>query len=354
MEKIDWSNLDQSFPYVRAMSDCIQDTVHHAEGDVWTHTKLVLARVGNDDVMRLTALYHDVCKPETRTTYYNVLEGREQVSHPNHAFKGAMAAWHDLWLQGLDLPTRLHVYWLCCWHQRIFHLWEYSYQDMIKLAHQFACLASWDDLIDFARADNAGRICANPSVADDNLVLLREWLAEYDVTPDFFKTDHDRIFYFEKANRSPHYRAQEPTGSRVILLSGLPGVGKDHYARTTFPGLPVVSLDAIRAELGVAWTDNQGTVVQTAFERARIYLRQQAPFIWNATSLTYMARDKIISLCRAYDAHISIHAFDRSLPTILRQNRDRAHVVPEPVVMALARRWEPPSRLEAHQVHWIT
>jgi len=158
--------------------------------------------------------------------------------------------------------------------------------------------------------------------------------------------------FLEKPSRSPHYAAQQPQGSRVIVLSGLPGAGKDSYARARFPDLPVVSLDALRAALRIGPEDDQGTVIQAAFELAREHLRARRPFLWNATNVTRTTREKIIGLSRAYDAHVAIHVVEQPLKTNLRQNRNRQAAVPEAVIRNLAAKWEPPSVLEAHEVEW--
>jgi len=39
---LDWA-ADQ--PWARAMAECQQDAGRHAEGDVWTHTRMVLAEL---------------------------------------------------------------------------------------------------------------------------------------------------------------------------------------------------------------------------------------------------------------------------------------------------------------------
>jgi predicted kinase len=356
LEVYDWDRIERTFPYVPAMRTCIQDPIHHAEGDVWTHTRMVVEALSqfdgtHDRELRLTGLYHDIHKPKTRTVEHDPELGREVVRHPNHSRLGAMAAWHDLWMSGEELRTRLAVYWLCRWHQKVFHIWREP--DMIRAALSFAMVGSWEKLIQFARADNAGRICANPNEASDNLDLLEQWLSEHKIGPEFFATDHDRIFFFEKAGRSPYYAAQKPQGSRVVILSGLPGAGKDTYYNTTLHGLPMVSLDLIRDDLDIDPEDNQGRVIQAAFEQARVFLREKKPFVWNAQTVTRMARDKIIRLCRDYDAHVSIHALNRPYQTIVRGNRLRKHQVPQKAIDEAAVKWEPPSLLEAHQVLWV-
>lgn len=67
------------------------------------------------------------------------------------------------------------------------------------------------------------------------------------------------------------------------MMSGLPGAGKDHWIANNAPDWPVVSLDKIRQELRVKPEETQGVVVKRAKERARAYLRQSEPSVWNAT-----------------------------------------------------------------------
>lgn len=353
IEVHDWAQIERTFPYVDAMRNCIQDSVHHAEGDVWTHTRMVMDALAQpeDRILRLTTLYHDVHKPQTRVEEYDPEQSRVVVRHPHHARLGAATAWYDLWLAGEDTETRLAVYWLCMWHQKVFHMW--SYADMLRAALSFACVGSWAKLIDFALADNAGRHCANPQQAVDNLSLLSEWLHEHDIREGYWRHDWDRLFYFEKIGRTPLYPAQQPQGSRVVILCGLPGVGKDTHCNAALSELPIVSLDAIRGELQIDPADNQGRVIQAAFEQARVFLREKKSFVWNAQCINRLSRGKIIQLCRDYDAHVTIHAFDADIKTIIRQNNQRSRQVPLGVIMASARKWEPPSLLEAHQVEWV-
>ena len=58
---------------------------------------------------------------------------------------------------------------------------------------------------------------------------------------------------------------------------------KKHY-----PDWPVISLDKMRNERGISPTDKTGNgqVIQEAKEQARVYLRRQESFVWNATNTT--------------------------------------------------------------------
>ena len=139
----------------------------------------------------------------------------------------------------------------------------------------------------------------------------------------------------------------------MIVLSGLPGAGKDAYCRRAFPGLAQVSLDLWRERLGIAPNDSQGEVIQAAMEEARVHLRAARPFIWNATNVSRLNRDKAVGLCLDYDAYVEIHAFDPVPATLLAQNRNRDSAVPETVIQRLLMKWEPPSVLKAHRVVWV-
>ncbi len=138
------------------------------------------------------------------------------------------------------------------------------------------------------------------------------------------------------------------------VLCGLPGSGKDTWVRRHAGDRPVVSLDALRETLDVDPTDDQGAVVQRAKEEARAHLRASRPFVWNATNLSRMLRDGVVSLCVGYGARVRlVHVEAPSWSALLRRNRSRERPVPEPVLERLLERWEVPGPSEAHEVEWV-
>ena len=134
------------------------------------------------------------------------------------------------------------------------------------------------------------------------------------------------------------------------MMCALPGTGKDTWIRSNLPDVPMVSLDAIRAELGVSWEDGQGPVVARAFERAREHLRAHRSFVWNATCLTPDLRKRELQLFRDYGAYTEIVVLEVPWEEGLRRNRNRKAVVPEDVIDAMLGRFTPPSVREAHEV----
>ena len=149
---------------------------------------------------------------------------------------------------------------------------------------------------------------------------------------------------------SPWHVPPEPASSRVLILSGLPGAGKDSWLRKNRPDLPVVSLDMIREETGTAPTANQGAVLQEAFELARSHLREKRDFCWNATCLSGLTRRKIVGLCRSYDAQVTIASQDVPVRVAMGRNRGRISPVPDRALLRLAGRREPVSSEEAHHL----
>jgi predicted kinase len=159
--------------------------------------------------------------------------------------------------------------------------------------------------------------------------------------------------YFRKKDRDPDYLAFDDTNCEVIVMSGLPGAGKDHWITTNAPDWPVVSLDVIRREMKFATRENQGPVVARARESAREYLRRKQSFIWNATNISRQMREHCISLCAAYNARVRIVYVEAGAERLAEQNGAREFNVPPDVINRLLARWEPPDLTEAHQVELI-
>src|SRR5262249_674886 len=157
-----------------------------------------------------------------------------------------------------------------------------------------------------AEADARGRRCADKQRILDNLALFTDYCREEGCLdrPRAFASDHARFLYFQDERPHPDPPPHADSCSDVVFLSGLPGAGKDHWARTNLPDWPVVSLDAVRDELDVLPTDAQGAVLQRAREIARGHLREARPFVWNATNLSRQLRGECIRLFASYKARI--------------------------------------------------
>lgn len=342
-------------PWARAMADCPQEAAWHAEGDVWTHTKMVCGQLTQLDewstltdcertVLLFVALLHDSAKPLTTTT--DSESGR--ISSPKHAVRGEHLARGILRDLGCDLTTREEIARLVRYHGRPAFLLERS--DPSREVIRLSWLVSNRLLYLFALADTRGRDTDSMSRPEENLhfwKLVAEEAGCYEM-PFRFASDHARFIYFRSDDADLHYEPHENHRCVVTLLSGLPGSGKDTWLRKYHPDLPVVSLDDVRQSLDVTATENQGTVVQAAKELCRGYLRSGTSFAFNATNLVKETRSRWISLFADYNARINVVYVDPSLPQIFRQNQSRPDAVPEHVIRKLADKCDPPTWTECH------
>lgn len=359
----DWAAVEAGLPFAADMAACGQDPVFHAEGDAWTHTRMVVEALMADPAwaalpehrrvgLAWAALLHDVAKPRTRAKENDPALGRVRVTHRHHSSKGARMAWAYMWRLGLPRDVRRQAHALVLWHQRAFHVM--SRDDPRRELATFSAIGRWDDLVTLARADNAGRVAPDGKGTDDTLALTAMLAEEHGCLsgPWPFPSDQARVAYVRRGGTSPQYEPMPPRGSVVHVLSGLPGAGKDTHAARHLPGLRVVSLDAIRTRLRLA-PDESGVAVTAAYAEARECLRAREPFVWNATNVTRLQRDKIVDLCLDYDARVEIHAVERGERDTMSGNRDRKACVPEAAMTRMVEAWEPPTGAEAHALHIV-
>jgi predicted kinase len=172
--------------------------------------------------------------------------------------------------------------------------------------------------------------------------------------PRAFASDHSRFLYFRRPTRDPDYAAHDDTRGEMVLLSGLPGAGKDHVARERFGDLPQVSLDGLRVTLGIDPRDDQKAVVHAAQEAARALLRGGERFVVNGTNLSRDLRRQWLDLAVAYGARTQIVYVEVPRARLLTQNRERAAPVPMSALERMLDRWEVPDASEAHELHFLT
>jgi predicted kinase len=354
--RVAWEELDRRYPWVRALADCPQDPRHHAEGNVWIHTRMVCEALvalpawralpeEERAVVFAAALLHDVAKPERTRT-----ETDGAIRAPGHSRRGSVVARQILWRLAVPFDWREQVCALVRFHQVPYFLIDEA--DAQHRVCEISQSARCDLLALVAEADVRGRVCADQRRLLDNVALFVEYCREQGCLrqPRSFPSDHARFVYFHRPRRHPDAPVHDDCRTAVVLLSGLPGVGKDEHVRRHFAGWPTVSLDALRGALDVDPGDAQGEVIQAARARARELLREGRPFVWNATNLSRLVRRECIRLCASYGARIRIVYLEVPPDVLLEQNRRRPAAVPQAVIEQLLDRWEVPDLTEAHEV----
>lgn len=358
----EWSFLESQFDWVRDMASTPQDPYHHAEGNVAIHTQMVLAElIKNKDYQKLdpqsqeivwaAALMHDL---EKRST--TIIEAEGRITSRGHAKKGELSA--RLWLyQNTDVPfdIREQISKLVRYHG--LPLWFFEKENSQKAILQASLEVSMSQLGMIAEADSRGRICTDQAELLYHNGLFRTYCEELDCwnQPFQFSSSLGRFLYFRKEDQSPDYEPFDNTTCEVILLSGLPGSGKDTYIQKFLNGIAVVSLDDIRRRLNISPTDSKGNgrVIQEAKEEVKTYLRKKQPFVFNATNISRSIRELWIDLFVTYGAKTRIVYLEVPYRQWLSQNKNRTYPVPETVLFRLLNKWEVPAPWEAHTVDYI-
>src|SRR5262249_14569476 len=257
---VDWEALDHKYPWVHNLRGCPQDPVRHAEGDVWTHVRLVCEAMAAAPAWRdrpalerrrlfAAALLHDVAKPAcTRVEPDGRLRSR------GHSWRGAIMTRRILWRMGVPFAVRERTAALVRHH--LVPLYIQEREQPQRLAIEVSQTAVADDLSVLAECDSRGRVCPDPDRLLASVAFYRRACEENHCLygPYEFPTEHARFLYFRHPNRAPDEPAEIDYRCEVTLLAGLPGSGKDHWAKQHLGDQPMISIDAIRTELGVGPT----------------------------------------------------------------------------------------------------
>jgi predicted kinase len=134
---------------------------------------------------------------------------------------------------------------------------------------------------------------------------------------------------------------------RLIVLVGLPGSGKSHWA--SHQGPTVLSSDEIRRLLSD--DPNNQSINGSVFATLRYLLRRrlelQAPVTYiDATNLTPKERRPYIVTAQMYGGTAEAVYFDTPPEECKRRNRGRDRVVPDEVIDSMAARLRVPTQDE--------
>ncbi len=368
---INWEGLKQTElqPFFARMAAVYQNPVWHGEGDVWTHTMMVCTCLAENPAFRaleerkrqevfLAALLHDIGKiPCTK------LEDGVFVS-PNHTSVGARMARELLWkvydLCGTKEAQQIRetVCTLIRYHSLPLHVLEVENPEyrLIRIAAngELAKDFSIELLCILVEADVRGRICESLSESLETVWLCAETAdsAGCFKKPFVFPSEYSKHAYLNERSIQPDLELYDETWGRVILLSGMPGTGKDTWIEKNYPELPVISLDALRKKMNISPKGDQGVVANAAKDMAKEYLRKKQSFVWNATNTTPMIRAKQIQLFENYRAAVQIDFLETGWKEELRRNRERKAEVPEAVIQHMLQNLVLPERFEAQYINW--
>lgn len=361
-QAVDWLAIEAAFPHwVRAMRACPQEPDYHAEGDVWTHVRMVVeSLLGFADYQALpdqdqealfwAALLHDEGKPAT--TRRDPVSGR--ITSRGHSRRGAQDVRATLWYAGAPRVLRETVARWMVYHQAPF-VWV-NREDRFEL-REWSQGMRLDHLALLARADAMGRR-TNPVGEQINIlerVDLFQMACEEEACwsrPWSFPFEHrhaERLYWEARGEQPPDRPVQPSQGSDVVVLSGLPASGKDTWCQRWAGDRPVVSFDDAREHFNVRQNQAQGTAIRWATGQAREHLRAGAPFVWNATHLSPTTRERTLNLLRQYGAVVRLVHLEADPSTLFRRNTARDTSLTNTGIEKMVWKWEPPWPTEAHE-----
>lgn len=351
----DWSAIWPLWPELAELDTCPQDVMHHAEGNVGTHTRMVVEALVGDPhwqsmpLQRASQLFwaavlHDVGKPACTKTE----DGR--ITSRGHSATGARMARTLLWHADAPFDWREGICGLISTHQAPF--WLINREDPDRMAAELSWVCNTADLCLHARADARGRICADQSRLLEAVDLAALQFSETGCfgSAYAFANDESRVAAFTRPDRTLSHAAHEEHTCTATLMCGLPGSGKDSWIAQNAQGRPVISLDDMRRAAGIKHGQNQGRIIQAAREAARGYLRSGTDFIWNATNLTRTTRTMLLGLFRDYGARTEIAYIEVPPSMLFEQNAGREDAVPRKALENHVNRLEVPTRIEAHRL----
>lgn len=369
---IDWNNIEQTVlsRFEEKLRQTPQSPVYHAEGDVLVHTLMVCDALKglpeykelnplHQHIVYVAALLHDIGKIHAT----RFVDGDWHT--PHHAQTGSNMVRELLWREyglcgnkelieireAICLLIRYHSYPPVAIERENPQLRLHRMAANGLLAPDFSirllCL--------LCKADMLGRKCDDQQEVLDKIVLCEELAKEegcYEGCYPFPSTQIQRAFLSGR-DVWKNQELYDDCWGEVVLMSGLPGTGKDTWIKQNVSDLPMISLDDIRRSNKISPTAAQGKVANIAREQTKEYLRQHQPFVWNATNITPQMRESLVSLFETYHAHVRIVYLETKWLTLLERNRSREDAVPQLVIEEMMGKMTLPETSEARKVEWV-
>ena len=348
-------SLNRFFPELPKLESISQDSVWHQEGNVLTHTNMVIDVLlslpeyvqlspVNRIVLFLAALTHDFGKT-TRTR----VEEDGRITSRGHSRSSSIMARQALWRIGAPIELRERVCRLVSMHQIPF--FSALSEDFEYIARKVEADVGLHDLCILAKADLFGRVCQHQNQTLEMIDLFKsesEALRLNDLQ-SLSVNESSRFKYFASKRPSDLFYSQ-PDGPVCTLVCGLPASGKDTYIQQHLSSIPTISFDASRHELGCRKSSDEGACIRDTLSKAKKLLAKKESFTWNATALTHETRDKIKSLILSYNGFLDMIHIESDPQTLEQRNSKRNSTIPYRKILSMANKWEVPVPSEARRI----
>lgn len=379
--------LGGDLPWLHQLENTPQDPQWHAEGDVKIHTGMVLDEIylllkgdakhivgWKRQALILGAALHDIGK--TVQTHEAEVRGSIHIVSPRHEEVGRNYLAFKIMHWNLAFKVKRIILNLVGEHHmpRRLILGELKKKAYLKLSREVDL-----ELLYFLEvADMRGRICDDLSEQLLHMEEFKLFSQEYEVWGSDYTDGVRTLFGPQFVNLGEREKAyvfgrtltQMESGkihvaeeglatnyehrkehAHLVVFCGPSGSGKSTFINEHFSDYKLVSLDKLREKINGKRSvqKHKGVVISQAKEELKCALREKADVVWDATNLR---RDFRESLCKfGYDYHAKVTMVVFLLPekTLLKNNRNRTHVVPENVMLKQIDSYQFPIPSEADQ-----
>lgn len=340
------------------LKSCIQDEIHHGEGDVFTHTQMVMDALYSDGdflgmdeyskkVLEYSVMLHDIEKPKTRLVEEN------PVTHKKHARYGSETALKFLTEMGEDINFIYDVVNLVLYHGKPFWVSnkENSYFEVIRLSFN----TRNDLLYIFAKADLKGRICDDYDTISENLEYFKMYAQETNCFNKQFSfiTLMDKLNYFRTNDKFAYPMIPDLFDYKVKIMVGVPASGKSTYIKENLSDYYLISTDNIREKLNVGLDKkSQSIIFEEIYKEFSKCCREHADFVFDATNIRYDLRKKVIDYIMGRKdgkAEIEIIWVRNKLSNCLKNNKARNRTIDEKYLLKSYYGLQIPTATETHK-----
>lgn len=350
---VNWDYLD-SLDWIQSLKDCPQDKIWHAEGNVYVHTQMVINNLyqlpeyqtlslNEQIILLMAAIFHDVAKPIC------TLEENGRIISPKHAKVGEHLTRNILW--DLDFESREMICSLVRLHG--IPVWALENDNANAIVISASLRLKNHYLYLLSKADILGRICEDKADLLEKVEYFKELCIENNCYNNtyLFHNEHSKFKFFHK-NENYTSSIFDDTSFRVIIMCGLPGSGKDSYIHKFLKDIPMISLDELRKEHNVKHGDRTGLgrIVAIAYEMAKRYAGQKKSFVWNATSLTSLLRNRLIQALLPYNPRFEIVYLETDFAKVLARRKEE---IPAKELENMRKMLEMPMQNDTHEVQYF-
>jgi len=370
VEPINLLEYKDDIPEFKRLFGCQQHIKWHGEGDVLTHTNMVMAEtlklcqsvesIDERINLYLGALLHDFGKPITtfeKTVGHLVAYDHEQA--------GVSVARDFLkkYFPMYGFGRREYILSLVEFHGHPKRMAKDESDDL--RFKRLSLEVNTEQIYTIEVADFTGRIGESAEKALSYLEDFKSKCQSLDIYGKYWMIPNSErllmpaynlfrwniLFNNISENSEKHMKRAEELMSKepfcLMLMVGVPGSGKTTHIEKVYPHIEKICMDDERAKLGdVNDMSKNDYVFDLCCKNLNARMKARQNTIWDATSINRKMRKRLIDIARRHGAMIGIVYFDITLETALKRNQERDRKVPEDVIEKYYKRLQVPKPYE--------